>query len=234
LNFASEADDNPITVATPFQAADCAALPFAPKLGLRLIGGTKRGSHPAFQARLRMHGIGEAAIERARVTLPRSEFLENAHIKTICTRVQFKAGAGNGAQCPAGSVYGRAKAITPILGEALEGPVFLRSSEHQLPDLVAALHTGGGIDFDLVGRIDSVKGGGIRNTFEAAPDAPVSEFVLTMQGAKKGLLVNSTDVCVGKHKAEVSFTAHNGKRRDSRPALQARCGKAAKRHKRAR
>jgi hypothetical protein len=234
LNFASEADDNPITVATPFQAADCAALPFAPKLGLRLIGGTKRGSHPAFQARLRMHGIGEAAIERAQVTLPHSEFLENAHIKTICTRVQFKAGQGNGAQCPAGSIYGHAKAITPILDGALEGPVFLRSSEHQLPDLVAALHSPGGINFDLVGRIDSVKGGGIRNTFEAAPDAPVTEFLLTMQGAKKGLLVNSTDVCVGKHRAEVKFTAHNGKRQDTKPALQAKCAKAAKQRKRSR
>ena len=233
LDFASAADDNPITVATPYQAADCAALPFGPKLGLRLIGGTKRGSHPAFRARLRMHGIGEAAIERAQVTLPHSEFLENAHIKTICTRVQFKAGEGNGTQCPAGSIYGHARAITPILGEALEGPVFLRSSEHQLPDLVAALHTAGGIDFDLVGRIDSVKGGGIRNTFEAAPDAPVSEFLLTMAGQKKGLLVNSTDLCKGTHKAEVSFTAHNGKRQSTKPALQAKCGKA-KKHKRAR
>jgi hypothetical protein len=234
LNFASEADDNPLTVTSPYQAADCAALPFEPKLGLRLIGGTKRGAHPAFRARLRMHGIGEAAIKRAQVTLPHSEFLENAHIKTICTRVQFKAGAGNGTACPAASVYGHAKAITPILGEALEGPVFLRSSEHQLPDLVVALHTAGGINFDLVGRIDSVKGGGIRNTFEAAPDAPVDEFVLTMQGAKKGLLVNSTDVCIGKHRAEVKFTAHNGKRQDTKPALQAKCGKAHKKHKRAR
>ncbi len=234
LDFVSEADDNPITVATPYQAADCAALPFAPKLSLKLLGGTKRGAHPAFKATLRMHGIGEAAIERAQVTLPHSEFLENAHIKTICTRVQFKAGAGNGAQCPPGSVYGHAKAITPILGEALEGPVFLRSSEHQLPDLVAALHTAGGIDFDLVGRIDSVKGGGIRNTFEAAPDAPVSSFTLTMQGAKKGLLVNSTDLCKGTHRAEVSFTAHNGKAQKSRPALAADCSASQKRQKRRR
>jgi hypothetical protein len=232
LDFASESDDNPIIVATPFQAADCAALPFKPKLSLKLIGGTKRGSHPKFQARLRMHGIGEAAIKRAQVTLPHSEFIENAHIKTICTRVQFKAGEGNGSQCPANSVYGHAKAVTPILGEALEGPVFLRSSEHPLPDLVAALHTRGGINFDLVGRIDSVKGGGIRNTFEAVPDAPVSEFVLTMQGAKKGLLVNSTDVCVGKHRAAVKFIAHNGKRQETHPALQATCGGARKGHKR--
>lgn len=234
LDFASAADDNPITVATPFQAADCAALPFEPKLSLRLIGGTKRGSHPAFRSRLLMHGIGEAAIERAQITLPHSEFIENAHFNTICTRTQFKAGEGNGTQCPAGSVYGKAKAITPLLDEALEGPVFLRSSEHQLPDLVVALHTPDGIDFDLVGRVDSVKGGGIRTTFEAAPDAPVREFVLTMQGGKKGLFVNSTDVCVGRHRAEIKLNAHNGKRQSSRPALKANCGGSRKGKKRAR
>ena len=233
LDFASAADDNPITVTSPFQAADCAALPFEPKLSLRLLGGTTRGSHPAFRATLRMHGIGEAAIKRAQVTLPHSEFLENAHIKTICTRVQFKAGAGNGASCPPGSVYGHARAVTPLLSEALEGPVFLRSSEHQLPDLVAALHTSGGIDFDLVGRVDSVKGGGIRNTFETAPDAPVTSFVLTMQGGKKGLLVNSTDLCKGTHRAEVNFDAHNGKVQDTRPALQAKCPQAAGKARRA-
>jgi hypothetical protein len=236
LDFASDVDDNPITVSSPFQAADCAALTFAPKLRLALKGGTKRGAHPAFKATLHMRGFGEAAIKRAQVTLPRSEFLENAHIKTICTRVQFKAGAGNGSACPAGSVYGYAKATTPILSDPLTGPVFLRSSEHQLPDLVAALHSPTGIDFDLVGRIDSVKGGGIRNTFEAAPDAPVSTFTLTMQGGKKGLLVNSTDLCKGTHKADVSFDAHNGKQSDYRAALKAKCAKSgkAKKQKRAR
>jgi hypothetical protein len=233
LDFASAIDDNPITVTSPFQAADCAALSFDPKLRLQLLGGTKRGAHPRFKATLKMRGFGEAAIKRAQVTLPHSEFLENAHIKTICTRVQFKAGAGNGTSCPAGSVYGYAKATTPILSDPLTGPVFLRSSEHQLPDLVAALHSPTGIDFDLVGRIDSVKGGGIRNTFEAAPDAPVSTFTLTMQGGKKGLLVNSTDLCKGSHRAEVSFDGHNGKQKDFRPELKAKCGKSKKKPKRA-
>jgi hypothetical protein len=234
LDFASPVDDNPVTVTSPFQAADCAALSFDPKLRLQLLGGTKRGAHPRFKATLKMRGFGEAAIKRAQVTLPHSEFLENAHIKTICTRVQFKAGAGNGTSCPAGSVYGYAKATTPILSDPLTGPVFLRSSEHQLPDLVAALHSPTGIDFDLVGRIDSVKGGGIRNTFEAAPDAPVSSFTLTMQGGKKGLLVNSTDLCKGSHRAEVSFDGHNGKQKDFRPELKAKCGKSKKKSKRAR
>jgi hypothetical protein len=221
LDFASEADDNPIVVATPYQAADCAALPFDPKLSLRLIGGTKRGAHPTFKATLNMRGVGEAAIAHAQVTLPRSEFLEQAHIKTICTRVQFRAQA-----CPQNSIYGYAKAVTPLLDEPLQGPVFLRSSEHKLPDLVAELRNGQ-ITIDLVGRVDSVNGG-IRNTFEVVPDAPVDSFTLTMQGQGKGLLVNSTDLCKGTHRAKVDFKAHNGKRKVFRPALRAGCSKGQK------
>ena len=70
----------------------------------------------------------------------------------------------------------------------------------------------GQIEFDAVARIDSVKGG-IRSTFEGVPDAPITKFVLEMQGAKKGLLVNSTDVCKAKASAEVKLQAHSGRRR---------------------
>jgi hypothetical protein len=226
LDFGSAIDDRPVTVSTPFQAADCAALPFRPRLKLTLKGGTKRGQNPAFTARLNMNGFGEAGIGRAQVTLPHSEFLDQAHIRTICTRVQFRAGAGNGTACPAGSIYGKARAITPILAEPLVGPVILRSSENPLPDLVAALRNSQ-VDFNLVGRIDSVKGQ-IRNTFETAPDAPVSSFVLEMRGGKKGLLENSTNLCVGKHLAIADFTGQNGKRHKFSPALEAKCPKARK------
>jgi hypothetical protein len=221
-NFTSEADDQPITVTSPFQAADCANLGFKPKLTLSLKGGTKRGATPAFKAVLTARK-GDANVGEAQITLPHSEFLEQAHIKTICTRAQFKEGTVPGEKCPAASIYGKAKAVTPLLSEPLQGPVYLRSSSHQLPDLVAALNNGP-INIDLDGHIDSVQGGRIRNTFEAVPDAPVSKFVLEMQGAKKGLLVNSTDLCKGTNRAEADFTGQNGKLDDFNPVLQPQCG----------
>ena len=230
-DFSTEADDQPITVTSPFQAADCASLGFAPKLALSLKGGTKRGDTPAFKAVLTYPKGSYANIKAAQVTLPHSEFLEQAHIKTICTRVQFAAGAGNGAECPAASIYGKAKAVTPILSEPLEGPVYLRSSSHNLPDLVAALHNGE-INIDLDGHIDSVKGGRIRNTFEAVPDAPVTSFTLELQGAKKGLLVNSTDLCKSTNRAIADFTGQNGKVHDFNPVVTpSSCGKAKKKSK---
>jgi hypothetical protein len=231
LDFASEADDNPITVSTPFQAADCAALGFEPKLALSLKGGTKRNQSPALRAVLRARP-GDANIAGAEVVLPRSEFLEQSHIREVCTRVQFNAGAGNGAECPAGSIYGHASAVTPLLDEPLSGPVFLRSNggERSLPDLVAALH-GQRIDVDLVGYIDSIRERNahgesvsrIRSRFVSVPDAPVSKFVLEMQGGKKGLLVNSTGLCKGSHRAEVTLTGQNGRVQELQPALKTSC-----------
>ncbi len=224
LDFANPADDAPVTVSTRFQAANCAALPFKPKLALSLKGGTKRGGHPALRAVLRMKG-GEANIAKAQVTLPHSAFLAQSHIRTICTRVQFRAEA-----CPKGSIYGYARAVTPLLDEPLQGPVYLRSSNNPLPDLVAALRSGR-IDIDLAGRIDSVNGGEIRSTFTAVPDAPVSKFILTMQGGKKGLIENSANLCSSTNRSTAVFTGHNGKRHRFAPELKPRSctkGKAAK------
>jgi hypothetical protein len=219
LDFASEADDNPLTVTSPFEVADCASLRFKPRLSLKLKGNTKRGGNPALRAVLRPRA-GDANAARISVALPHSEFLSQGHIRTVCTRVQFKAGAGNGAQCPAGSIYGHARAWTPLFSEPLEGPIFLRSSEHPLPDLVLALH--GLVDIDAVGRIDSVKGG-IRNTFDFVPDAPVTKVVVSFQGGKKSLLENSTDICLGKYGATVKMRGHNGAVHNFTAPLKAKC-----------
>jgi hypothetical protein len=214
-----------------FQVGDCASLAFKPKLSLRLFGGTKRGSHPRLRAILTARP-GDANIAGASVALPHSEFLDQAHIRTICTRVQFKAGA-----CPAGAIYGHAEARTPLLDNPLSGPVYLRSSDNPLPDLVAALRGPANqpIEVILAGRIDSVHGG-IRSSFEAVPDQPVSSFILNMQGGKKGLLVNSRNICKSKNRAAVKFSGQNGKSAKLHPLLQNACKtkKATKKGKHAR
>jgi hypothetical protein len=231
LNFGSAADDHPVTVTTPFQAADCASLGFKPSLSIKLNGGTKRGKTPALHAVITYPKGGYYAnVAKAQVTLPHSEFLEQAHIKTICTRVQFAAGDVPGEKCPPGSIYGHVRATTPLLDEAVQGPVYLRSSSHPLPDLVFALNSGK-INADVVGRIDSVKNGQIRTSFESVPDVPVSKFVLDMFGGKKSLLVNSTNICARTNRAEANFTGQNGKVLNLKPAVKASCGakKKAKR-----
>lgn len=212
---------------SPFKVRDCASLAFAPKVALRLHGAPpRRGATPKLQATVTA-APGEANIGRAAVILPATELLEQGHIRTVCTRVQFAAD-----QCPAASIYGNARAFTPLLGKPLEGPVYLRSNggERKLPDLVADLR--GQIDVNLVGYIDSVKREGaprIRTRFLSVPDAPVSKFVLEMQGGKKGLLVNNTNLCKAKPHAEASLTGQNGKADETKPLVAVGgCGKKGK------
>ncbi len=201
-----------------FQVAGCERLDFKPRLSIHLKGGTKRGDHPALLAKL-VTRPGDANIARAAVTLPSSAFLDQAHIRTICTRVQYAAD-----QCPKGAVYGYATATTPLLDDAIEGDVILRSSDNKLPDLVGRLR--GVANIEAVGRIDSVRGG-IRNTFDVIPDAPLDAFTLRMQGGRKGLVVNSQNLCANTHRATVKFTAQNGRRYNYRPKVIADgCGKA--------
>jgi hypothetical protein len=205
---------------TPFKVGDCASLNFGPKLAFKLKGGTHRGDFQALTATLTT-GTHEANISRVAVTLPHSEFLEQGHIGTVCTRVQFAA-----KNCPAASIYGFAEAVTPLLDKPLSGPVYLRSSNHRLPDLVAALN--GQFDIELASRIDS-KHGGIRNTFEVVPDAPVTTFVLKMKGGAKSLLVNSRNLCNSVARAEVKLVGQNGMRHNERPVVKNGCSAKAKR-----
>jgi hypothetical protein len=235
LNFSSSSDDNPVTVSSPFQAADCASLGFKPKLALTLTGKkTHRGALPAFKAVLTYPKYGAYAnVAKAQITLPESEYLEQGHLKDVCTRKVFETGKVPGENCPARSIYGHAKATTPLLDKPIEGPVYLRTGYGtKLPELAAALN-GPQINITLAGKIDSVhkkgtEGSRIRNTFAVVPDAPVTKFTLEMKGGKKGLLVNSTDVCKGTHKALAAFTGQNGKLDEYEPALKAQCGKKGK------
>jgi hypothetical protein len=207
-------------LANRFQVGDCGRLGFKPKIRLALKGGTKRTKYPALTAVLQPRA-GDANIASVSVALPHSEFLAQEHIRTVCTRVQFAAD-----QCPKASIYGQATVTTPLLGYRLSGPVYLRSSDNPLPDLVPDLRGPANqpIRVETAGRTDTVNGG-IRNTFDSVPDVPFTKFVLRMQGGKKGLLVNSRGICAGTNRATVSITAQNGAIRELRPVLKAKCGK---------
>ena len=221
----SGAEGGQATSTAHFQAANCAGLSFDPKIGIKLRGSTKRRGHPSLRAVLKT-APGESNLSKVTVVMPKNELLDNSHIGTVCTRVQFAAKA-----CPPDSVYGTATAVTPLLDQPLTGNVYLRASEHKLPDLVADLH--GQFNIEVSARIDSVKGAGLRARFETVPDAPVSEFVLEMAGGKKGLLVNSGALCKADRMAEQKLIGQNGAKITRESKLQAACGsKSSRAHRR--
>ena len=205
----------------PFHVLFCSSLPFAPKFAMKLKGGTRRGDFPTLQATVTPHP-GDANIGSAAVTLPPSLFLEQAHIRRPCTETELQAEA-----CSPEAVYGQASATTPLLGEPMTGPVYLVTGPgHVLPDVVAVLHAQG-IRIVVDGRIDKNRGG-IRATFEGLPDAPVSSFQMTINGGRKGILVDSANLCAAPQIATASFIGQNNTGEALRPKIAVRCPKHRK------
>jgi hypothetical protein len=206
-----------------FQVGGCGGLGFAPKLSLHLKGQTNRSGHPALKAVVTYpQGSSYANIARVQVGLPHSEFLDQGNLDKVCTRPQL-----NSATCPKRSIYGHAKAWTPLLDKPIEGPVYLGVGfGYKLPALVADLN--GQVRLLLKGKVDTTKAGGIRSTFEAVPDAPVSRFVLEMKGGKKyGLLENSENICRKPQRASATFVAQNNKIAQFQPLIANSCSKGS-------
>ena len=208
---------------TGFQAADCAKLQYTPKLKLTFKGSTKRTGNPAVHAVLTQKPH-QANTKAAVVTLPAGLFIDNSHIGTPCTRVQFDAES-----CPKISILGHATAKVPLLDKPLKGNVYFRSNggARELPDIVADLR--GPIHVTLVGYIDSVAQKGsessrVRTRFLHVPDAPVTKFTMNLFGGKRGLIENSIPLCRGSHRAKLELRAQNGRQLTTNAPIGVPCG----------
>ena len=217
-NPTNAADWSSYAVSAPYQATGCNKLGFKPTFHARISGPTRRAKNPQIRVVVKARP-GDANIARTALNLPHSLFLDQGHIKTICTRVKLAAH-----ECPQNSIYGHAEASSPLLAQKLRGPVYLVSSKHKLPDLLADLR--GQINIQLDGVISS-KHGGLKTVFNNTPDVPLRTFILNMRGGKKSLLQNSTNLCKSRQLAILNMKGQNGKTvKNNRFRLNvASCGK---------
>ncbi|HJZ35405.1 MAG TPA: hypothetical protein VJ204_03955 [Solirubrobacterales bacterium] len=201
-NPANAANWTSYAVSAAFQATNCNKLAFKPTFHARISGPTTRAKNPQIRVVVQAKA-GQANIARTALNLPHSLFLDQSHIKTNCTRVQLAAQA-----CPQNSIYGYAEASSPLLKQKLKGPVYLVSSKHKLPDLLADLK--GQINIQLDGVISSSHGG-LKTVFNETPDVPLKSFVLNMKGGEKSLLQNSENLCKKSQLAVLNMKGQNGK-----------------------
>jgi hypothetical protein len=197
------------TLSVPFKVANCRALPFRPKLSLRLLGATGPGGHPGVRA-VMGEREGEATPVSAAFALPAGELLDLRRIRDLCPQ-------GIPAdRCPPRSRLGSVSLKSSYLPEPLTGSLYLRVPSHRLPDLVASLHSpSGSLEFSLRGRTTSSHGRlGIK--LESLPDVPFSSAVVSLAGGRSGIVVNSRTLCGQRTVAQASLSAHNGARRQMR------------------
>ncbi len=193
-DLANPADQVPVMVTSPFEAADCSSLKFEPKLSIATSAKTSRTDGASLTAKLTVPGaLGtQANISRVKVELPKQLPSRLPTLQKACLAAQFET---NPAGCPPASIIGHAKAITPILPVPLEGPAYFVSHGGEgWPSLVAVLQ-GYGFTIDLTGTTFISKAGVTSTTFRTVPDQPVTSFELTLPEGPYSALTALGNLC---------------------------------------
>ncbi|HXB65227.1 MAG TPA: hypothetical protein VNV42_10170 [Solirubrobacteraceae bacterium] len=197
-------------IASPFQTADCQSLKFAPKFAVSTSGKTSRlgGASLGVKLTYPAGALGEDAnIKQVKVELPKQLPSRLPTLQKACTQAQFKV---NPAGCPAASVIGQARAVTPILPVALEGPVyFVSNGGEAFPNLIMVLQ-GYGVTIDLVGDTFISKAGVTSSTFKTVPDEPVTSFELELPEGPHSALAAIGNLCKQKLTMPTEMLAQNG------------------------
>jgi hypothetical protein len=197
-------------VQTPFQITNCAALKFAPKFAASTNGRTSKAKGASLSVKLTYPSgpFGTYAnVAKAKVSLPKQLPSRLTTLQKACTAAVFAQSLG--ANCPAASIVGHVKVITPIVPVPLEGPAyFVSHGGEAFPDLTVVLK-GYGITIELVGSTQ-IRNGITTTTFKATPDAPFKSFELNFPQGPNSALAANANLCRSKLTMPTELTAQNG------------------------
>jgi len=165
------------TASSPYSAAECHALPFAPALSASTAAVATKANGASVRVRLAYPGAKQANLAGAVITFPQQLSVRLTTLQKACPAAVFEA---NPASCPAASIIGQASVRTPILASPLAGPTYLVShGSAKFPDVVFLLQ-GEGVTLRIDGQSHVSAGGVLTVTFSRLPDAPFSVFETTL------------------------------------------------------
>lgn len=194
------------TLESPVQATNCAALAFKPAFAAETNAKTSRTSGASLTVTIGQVE-GEAAIKRSVTTLPIQLPSRLATLQKACPEAQ---GAANIFGCPATSLVGHVKAVTPTLPGVMQGPVYIVSQGGRaFPNLEPVLQ-GDGVTVILIGNTD-IHNGITTTTFAANPDVPISSFTLELPEGPHSLLSANGSLCRRPLAMPTTLEGQNGK-----------------------
>ena len=203
---------------THFQMGSCQALKFQPNFKVSTAGKTSRANGASLTAKIVYPtgnlGFNQASsqsnIKTVKVDLPKQLPSRLTTLQKACPAKTFEK---NPASCPADSIVGHAKAITPLLPVPVEGPAyFVSHAGEEFPNLILVLQ-GYGVTIDLVGdTFINNKTNITSSTFKEVPDVPIASFELNLPQGKYSALAANTNLCKvkGGLKMPTAFTGQNG------------------------
>ena len=195
------------SLATPFQATGCDALPFKPRLTASTSSKTSRARGASLVVKMRMPGSPQANIRSVLVALPKRLPSRLSTLSHACTQAVFSA---NPLACPPASRVGTATVRTPVLPDKLTGPaIFVSHGGAAFPDLDLVL-SGDGVTVILVGNTNIAKGV-TTSDFATLPDVPVSSVEVRLPMGKNSALAANGKLCKQRLNMPTTITAQNGK-----------------------
>ncbi len=185
--------DDPAFVEGPpyrFTTTGCEQLPYGPRVSVAVgdRGSTAFNKYPPLVVKI-TQAAGEADIMGNKFTLP-IELNSNNTAYRLCSQAQADADS-----CPAASKFGWVTAHSPFLSEASQGPVYLvQQTATSLPGLL--LDFGGRVHVKVQTKTSIVNGKQIQSLVLNAPQLPVSDITVAMNGGRKtGVFLNREDLC---------------------------------------
>ena len=197
-------------VQSHFQVTNCAALRFNPSIKVSTSGKTSKADGASLTLKVtRASGpeSEQANFAKVKIDLPKQLPSRLTTLQKACTAAQFEA---DPAGCPAASVIGHVKVITPIFPVPLEGPAyFVSHGGEAFPSLIFVLQ-GYGVTIEVVSTTFISKTGITSGTLKAVPDAPFTSFELTLPEGRYSALAANGNLCKSKLTMPTEFTGQNG------------------------
>jgi uncharacterized repeat protein (TIGR01451 family) len=173
-------------VSSRFQAANCATLPFKPKLSALTHARTSKAGGAYLHVRL-TSAPGQAHVAAIKIDVPKQLPIRLTTLQKACPVSVIEA---NPAGCPAASVVGSVTVLTPVLRHALIGPVYVVSRAGVADPELEFVLQGEGITVEVIGQ-SIVKHGVISGVFRSLPDVPISTLGLVLNVGPHSLLASN-------------------------------------------
>ena len=216
-------------ISSHFQMGSCRSLTFQPNFKVSTSAKTSRADGASLTAKILypsgVLGANQASsqsnIARVKVELPKQLPSRLTTLQKACTAAVFEA---NPANCPAASVVGQARAVTPVLPVPLSGPAyFVSHGGEAFPSLIVVLQ-GYGTTVDLVGSTFISKAGITSSTFKALPDIPFNTAEVTLPEGPFSALAANGSLCKPVKtvtvKKKVTLKVHGKKKQVTRKVKQ--------------
>jgi hypothetical protein len=213
VRFSGDSYSSATVVSFPspsFTPTNCGSLDFSPTLTATVGGeGQTTNGVPTTVITSIDQDLDEAGLLKAQVTVP-PDFTPNpVPLGGACSQAAFQAGT-----CGPSAQVGTAVASSPLLSQALTGPVYLVNTDPPGPFPNVGLDLQGQLHLKLQGTLDINK----TTTFDNLPDIPIAHFALAFTPSP-GLLQTARDICVPPPPVfHADFTGYNGATTSMDPA----------------